>query len=127
MKTITQRERIKEFLEEFNLTQVDLAKKIGVSKASVSQWIVGKTEPTPQHEKRIALQFPKLNVYWLWGAGDELMIRDEAKVINNRPIETFVMENTMYKDKVKDLERIIEGKDAQIEMLTKIIEQMTKK
>jgi hypothetical protein len=33
----------------------------------------------------------------------------------------------MYKDKVKDLERIIEGKDAQIEMLTKIIEQMTKK
>lgn len=88
---------------------------------------MGKTEPTPQHEKRIALQFPKLNVYWLWGAGDELMIRDEAKVINNRPIETFVMENTMYKDKVKDLERIIEGKDAQIEMLTKIIEQMTKK
>jgi transcriptional regulator with XRE-family HTH domain len=121
MNKFNARERLQTFLESENMTQVNLASKLGVSKASVSQWILGKTEPTPSHEKKMAQIFPKLNIYWFWGNDGEDMFRVDTKVINRNSVESYNIENTMLKDKLIYLERLIESKDNQIDTLNKLI------
>lgn len=38
-------ERIKELMQDHNLNQVGLAKKIGVKQNTISAWLLGKKEP----------------------------------------------------------------------------------
>jgi len=38
-------ERIKEFMKEYNLNQVELAQKIGLKQNTISAWLLCKHEP----------------------------------------------------------------------------------
>ncbi len=39
-------ERIRELMKEENLTQVELANKIGLKQNTISAWLLGKKEPS---------------------------------------------------------------------------------
>lgn len=39
-------QRLKELRKENNMTQVQLAKKLGISKGTVAMWEIGKREPS---------------------------------------------------------------------------------
>ena len=45
--------KIKEYRERKFLTQEELAKKLGVSKMSITRWETGKFEPTMQIKKKL--------------------------------------------------------------------------
>ena len=39
-------ERLKELRTEFNLSQMELAQKTGISQSAIAKWELNKTEPT---------------------------------------------------------------------------------
>lgn len=47
-------ERIKELMKEQNISNIVLAKNVGVDKTAVSRWLNYKNDPTPDNLKRIA-------------------------------------------------------------------------
>lgn len=50
-------EKIKEYREKVLLTQVELAKKLGVSYASVNRWEKGTFEPTMKIKRKLKKLF----------------------------------------------------------------------
>ncbi len=39
-------ERLKEMRKEWNISQMELSKKTGLSQSAIAKWELGKTEPT---------------------------------------------------------------------------------
>lgn len=56
--------RIQWALDQSDRNQSDLAKAVGVTRNSVSQWITGKTEPAAASLKKAAV-YLKVDVHWL--------------------------------------------------------------
>ena len=50
-------ERLKEYFESLNISQNQFAKELGVYSATVSRWMIGKTEPTIENLWRLADYF----------------------------------------------------------------------
>jgi transcriptional regulator with XRE-family HTH domain len=82
------KEKIKAIMEKERITTTEMAKKIGVSKGAVSQWVTGRAVPTATHEKRIAHEFRWLNIYWLWGMEDNMSREVSIHDMNKRIIES---------------------------------------
>jgi len=58
-------EILKDFLEEYNLTQVAFAKRIGVKQSQVSEWLKGKAKPGYDILKNMAIAFNVSADYFL--------------------------------------------------------------
>ena len=69
MKT-TLSQRVKKILEYKNLTYEQLGKSIGVGKASVYQWVDGRSEPAAPKKIKLLEVYPDINPRWfLFGTG----------------------------------------------------------
>ncbi len=62
--------KVKELRQEKNLTQKELAKLIGTTQASVSDWEVGKVEPSIEWLKRLS-NFFNVSVDFIIGSEDD--------------------------------------------------------
>ena len=58
-------QRLQQFLNAENLTQTQLADRLGVAKASVSHILAGRNKPGYDFIVSLARQFPNLNLEWL--------------------------------------------------------------
>jgi len=57
--------RLQQFLSAENLSQSQLADRLGVAKASISHIIAGRNKPGFDFIETLAHQFPELNLEWL--------------------------------------------------------------
>lgn len=66
-------DRIRTIMEYTKLSQQDFAARLGISPASLSSILTGRTNPTNKHIMGIHQGFPEINVNWLmFGEGDML-------------------------------------------------------
>lgn len=64
-------ERIRKIMEDTQMTQQEFAVKLGISPASLSGILNGRSEPTRKHAEAIHRAFPRINVNWLmFGEGE---------------------------------------------------------
>ena len=63
-------ERLKELLKDKNMTQVQLAEALGVSKGTVAMWEIGKREPNFETLNRLSDIFDKRIDYILGNSND---------------------------------------------------------
>lgn len=110
--------RIKKWLDFNNLSQVQFGRDIGVSKGAVNQWVNNVNEPSPSHEKRMAMVYPELNIYWLWGKNEHLTRTNVLRPIEKSNVESILSENRFLKDKVETQQMLIEAYQEQIRMLS---------
>lgn len=101
------KERIEKMMEVLRLNQVQFASDIGLTKATVTQWIKGQTEPSAGHEKRILLTFRQFNPFWLWGISTEPMYRETSKIEKRASIELIEKENVWLREQLADKNEII--------------------
>jgi transcriptional regulator with XRE-family HTH domain len=66
---------IKLLRKEKGLTQIDLAKEIGVEQGAVSKWEIGRTRPEPQYIERLAEFFGVEKEYILGEIQDERTVK----------------------------------------------------
>jgi transcriptional regulator with XRE-family HTH domain len=109
--------RINKWLDFNNLTQLQFAKDIGVTKGATNQWAKGYTEPTPAHEKRMALVYPDLNVYWLWGKNESMTRTNILKPVEKSHVDSIIKENMHLKNEISTKDFLIESLRDQIAML----------
>jgi len=57
--------RLLQFLNAENITQSQLAERLGVAKASVSHILAGRNKPGYDFIESLSKQFPNLNLEWL--------------------------------------------------------------
>ena len=57
--------RLLQFLNAENITQSQLAERLGVAKASVSHILAGRNKPGYEFIESLSRQFPNLNLEWL--------------------------------------------------------------
>lgn len=57
--------RLQQFLNAENITQSQLAERLGVAKASVSHILAGRNKPGYDFIESLSSQFPNLNLEWL--------------------------------------------------------------
>jgi len=74
--------KIKELRQENNITQPQIAEKVGVAKSMISQWESEKNEPKATYIIRLA-QFFNVSTDYLLGLSDDL-----GNVVNNNLSET---------------------------------------
>ena len=57
--------RLKIALSMHDLSQAELAKKVGVSPMEINHWVSGRREPLAGNLARMAMQFPRTRLDWL--------------------------------------------------------------
>ena len=73
------KERIRLIQEQLGLSQIEFANKLGISPASLSSILTGRTNPTSKHIMGIHQGFPEINVNWLmFGEGTMLAAGHEG-------------------------------------------------
>lgn len=63
-------------MEHTKLSQQDFAARIGISAASLSSILNGRTQPTNRHVMGIHQAFPEINVNWLLFGEGEMLVSD---------------------------------------------------
>lgn len=69
-------ERLKELRKQAHLTQVELAKRLGIGQSSYADWERGKKNPTQENLIKLA-QILNVSVDYLVGNSDEHLKEDE--------------------------------------------------
>lgn len=81
-------ERIRKIMEDAQMTQQEFAAKLGISPASLSGILNGRSEPTRKHAEAIHRAFPQINVNWLmFGEGEMFNSPSSASTTDNTPSE----------------------------------------
>lgn len=75
-------DRIREIMEYAKMSQQDFAARLGISPASLSSILTGRTNPTSKHIMGIHQGFPEINVNWLM-FGEGTMLTGEHAVEGN--------------------------------------------
>lgn len=75
-------ERIKQLMESLGMSQQDFAAKIGLSAASISNILTGRSKPTQNHVTAIHRAFPSVNVSWLMFDEGNMLEGSEVGVKN---------------------------------------------
>lgn len=110
----TNGERLGVFMERHGIRTKDLARLLGVSSQSVSNWTTGSNRISQSHAERIVDTYPDLNYEWLiTGQGD--MIKKGEGVYE--PQEKYGASNCLA----------CVQKQARIELLEGMLERMEKK
>ena len=82
------KDRIREIMDKEQMTQKDFAEALGISQASLSSVLTGRTNPTNNHVKAIHNLFPNINTNWLvFGEGD--MYEDGEHERSSKEVETI--------------------------------------
>lgn len=102
------KDKIEAIVKHYQITQKEFGKKIGVTPATVTMWIKGQTLPTANHEKRIALVFSEINIYWLFGLNEPMIRGKVEREINRVSLESLKNRIKYLEEKVKDQKKIIE-------------------
>ncbi len=92
--------QLKKIIFEKNITQKDLAEKLGVAQAMISQWLVGDRNPTLKTLKKLADALEVPVSYFI----DENITNETAKKENKS--DSLVLELVL--EKIKHLEAEIE-------------------
>ena len=102
-------ERLKELRTEAHLTQVELAKKLGIGQSSYADWERGKKNPTQENLIKIA-QFFNIPLDYLVGNKEskeaeldniELLFRMNSKGLTEEEKEIFKKELIEFMEKRK--------------------------
>lgn len=96
MKTSNSQKRLKEMMEVLDIKQIDIVKKTGIQKSSLSNYINGRRTPTQEQLSLIADPY-NINPAWLMGydvpmKAEELSIE---KKIANLPLNPSEIEEAM--------------------------------
>ena len=67
-------ERIRMIMDYAKLSQQDFAARLGISPASLSSILTGRTNPTNKHIMGIHQGFPEINVNWLMFGEGEMLV-----------------------------------------------------
>ena len=93
-------ERLKELRKQAHLTQVELAKRLGIGQSSYADWERGKKKPTQENLVKIA-QILDVSIDYLVGNSEEksdeldnieLLFRMNSRVLTEEEKETFKKE-----------------------------------
>ena len=93
-------ERLKELRKQAHLTQVELAKRLGIGQSSYADWERGKKKPTPENLVKIA-QVLSVSIDYLVGNSEEksdeldnieLLFRMNSKGMTEEEKEIFKKE-----------------------------------
>lgn len=71
-------DRIRTIMEYTKLSQQDFAARLGISPASLSSILTGRTNPTNKHIMGIHQGFPEINVNWLMFGEGEMLTGEHA-------------------------------------------------
>jgi len=96
-------ERLKELRKEAHLTQIELAKRLGIGQSSYADWERGKKNPTQENLIKIA-QFFNVPLDYLVGNSDkkdeldniELLFRMNSKGLTDEEKEIFKKELIVF-------------------------------
>ena len=81
-------DRIRTIMEYTKLSQQDFAARLGISPASLSSILTGRTNPTNKHIMGIHQGFPEINVNWLMFGEGDMLTGEHAVPPSNEPGET---------------------------------------
>ena len=104
-------ERLKELRKQAHLTQVELAKRLGIGQSSYADWERGKKKPTQENLIKIA-QFFDVPLDYLVGNTEskeaeldniELLFRMNSKGLTNQEKEIFKKELIEFMEERKKL------------------------
>ena len=102
-------ERLKELLKQAHLTQVELAKRLGIGQSSYADWERGKKKPTQENLVKIA-QILDVSIDYLVGNSEEksdeldnieLLFRMNSKGLTEKEKEIFKKELIEFMEKRK--------------------------
>ena len=81
------KDRIKQLMEDQNLSQQEFAQRLNLSAASLSSIFTGRTNPTNKHVLAIHHAFPEVNVNWLlFGEGDKFNDPSASSIPSNQEV-----------------------------------------
>ena len=104
-------ERLKELRKQAHLTQVELAKRLGIGQSSYADWERGKKKPTQENLVKIA-QILNVSVDYLVGNSEnkdedldniELLFRMNSKGLTDEEKEVFKKELIDFMEERKKL------------------------
>ncbi|WP_247926137.1 helix-turn-helix domain-containing protein [Streptococcus parasanguinis] len=104
-------ERLKELRKQAHLTQVELAKRLGIGQSSYADWERGKKKPTQENLVKIA-QILNVSVDYLVGNSEnkdedldniELLFRMNSKGLTDEEKEVFKKELIEFMEERKKL------------------------
>ena len=109
-KVSNSKERIAEMLSTLNITQIDLAKRSGISKSALSNYLSGKRIPTQEQLSYMADPYG-INPAWLMGYEtsmfweDTPIYSDKLSSVKLTPEENHVI--ILWRDASEDIKREI--------------------
>lgn len=72
--------RLQQFLNAENMTQSELADRIGVARASVSHILAGRNKPSIEMIQKLSESFPALNLDWFINGNGKMYKSDSPSV-----------------------------------------------
>ena len=107
-------QRIKLLIKTKDISQVEFSRQVGVTRATVNQWIIGRIVPGHKPLIKIFELFPDISADWLLlGRGEMYYIDRQAGNTDHQKSQQELME--MYK-------RLSDEKDERIKILENIVE-----
>ena len=103
-------ERLKELRKQAHLTQVELAKRLGIGQSSYADWERGKKKPTQENLVKIS-QVLNVSIDYLVGNSEEksdeldnieLLVRMNSKSLTEKEKEIFKKELIEFMEKRKE-------------------------
>lgn len=79
-------DRIRTIMEYTKLSQQDFAARLGISPASLSSILTGRTNPTNKHIMGIHQGFPEINVNWLMFGEGDMLTGEHADSVSNESV-----------------------------------------
>lgn len=82
--------RIKEIIEQNDLSASNFAEKLGVQRATISHLLSGRNKPSLDFILKINNTFPEVNLYWLLNGTGNYLKSDQRPLRkeNQNPIDT---------------------------------------
>ena len=71
--------RIFEFLERENIAQSQLARTVGITRANITEWKSGASQPSPKVILKILFHFPEIDANWLIRGSTNININDSSQ------------------------------------------------
>lgn len=78
--------RLQQFLNAENMTQAELADRIGVARASVSHILAGRNKPSLEMIQKLSESFPALNLDWFIN-GNGKMYKSDSPLTYTAPAQ----------------------------------------
>lgn len=116
-------QRIRLLIKSKKMSQSEFARLLDVTRGSVNQWLSGKLVPGHKPLMRMFELFPDLSADWLLLGKGEMSFENKYSDSDN----TFLKKQLLDQAEMMGLyKKLIEEKDARIELLETLINSSTK-